>query len=37
MEILKENDINWINNIIYDKNINYELEIRFRINEKKNV
>src|SRR6478752_26065 len=35
MEILGESDINWINNIKYDKNTNYELEIRFRINEKK--
>lgn len=34
MEILGKSDINWINNIIYDKNTNYELEIRFRINEK---
>jgi hypothetical protein len=35
MKILGESDINWINNITYDKNTNYELEIRFRINEKK--
>lgn len=34
MYIFSDNDLNWLNSIEYINNINYELEIRFRINDK---